>query len=391
MRARLRLSVLALLATLGAASSASAQALYWLDTHYGAPTLNLADANGVTISSVALTAGTLPEGLALGRFGQVYWVEAMISNAKINRASPTLGSITPIASGISVARGVAVDVPNGYVFWTTSNYFIGGTVRRCQTDGSGVVVQSLPTGSNPRGLAVDDQAGMIYWADFGLDAIYRANRNLSGMEVWQQLDAGAGPYGVAFDPVARWVYWTEYGSGTIRRASADAPEPSPATVSSGLAQPTYLAIDPVGSRLYWSEATAGAQQIKRASTDGTALTTLPCPITTYGGLAFQSNSSVSAPEAALPAVFALERVRPNPSSGPFEMRFSLPREARVRLSVYDLQGREVAVLADGVLAAGNHEPTWRPRSSRVAAQASIYFARLVAGDQIQIQRIVLIP
>ncbi|MGH3118904.1 MAG: T9SS type A sorting domain-containing protein [Gaiellales bacterium] len=387
MRGRSRLSILVLLAALCAASSASAQALYWLDTNYGAPTLNLADANGVSVSSVALAAGTLPEGLALGRFGQLYWAEAMISGAKINRAEPTLANITPILSGISVGRGLAVDVQGGFVFWTTSNYFIGGTVRRCEPDGSGVIVLSLPTGFNPRGIAVDEMAGMIYWADFNQDAIYRANRNLSGMELWQQLEAGASPYGVAFDPSERFVYWTEYGSGTIKRASADVPPHSASVVLSGLAQPTYLACDPVGQRLYWSESAAGAQHIKRASTDGTSMTTLPCPITTFGGLAFRSDQTVAVPESKLPADFTLERIRPNPASGPLQVRFSLPGEARVRLSVYDLQGREVDVLADGVLPAGDHERTWRPQT----AQAGIYFARLAAADQTRVQRLALIP
>lgn len=391
MRGRSRFSLLVFLAALGAVSSASAQSLYWLDTSYGAPTLNRADANGVSVSSVALPAGTLPEGLSLGRFGQLYWTEAMISGAKINRAEPTLASITPILSGISVGRGIAVDVQGAFVFWTTSNYFIGGTVRRCYPDGSGVVVLSLPTGFNPRGIAVDEMAGMIYWADFNQDAIYRANRNLSGMELWQQLGAGAGPYGVGFDPSARLVYWTEYGSGTIQRASADVPPHAASLVRSGLAQPTYVAIDPAGQRLYWSESAAGAQHIKRASTDGTSMTTLPCPITTYGGLAFNPDPTVAVDETKLPADFALERIRPNPASGPLQLRFSLPREARVHLGVYDLQGREVAVLADGVLQAGDHESTWRPQRSGAGAQAGIYFARLAAGDQTRVQRIVLIP
>lgn len=392
MRGRSSFSILVLLAALGAAASASAQALYWLDTNYDAPTLHLADANGVTARTVALTPGTLPEGLALGRFGQLFWAEATISNAKINRAEPTLASITPIVSGLSVARGVVVDVSNAYLFWTTSNSVIGSSIRRSGADGFGAgVLLSLPPGSNPRGITVDESEGWIYWADFDQDAIYRANRNGAGMELWLSLGAGAAPYGVAFDATARRVYWTEYGGGTIRRASADAPVPSATTVLGGLAQPTCLAVDPVGQKLYWSESAAGAQHIRRASTDGSSVTTLPCPVTTYGGLAFRADLSVAVPESKLPADFALEPIRPNPASGPLRVRFSLPREARVRLGVYDLQGREVAVLADGVLPAGDHERTWRPGTSPVGAQAGIYFARLSAADQTRIQRIALIP
>lgn len=40
------------------------------------------------------------------------------------------------------------------------------------------------------------------------------------------------------------------------------------------------------------------------------------------------------------------------------LAFALPRESRVRLRVIDLQGREVAVLANGTLPAGRHEASW---------------------------------
>jgi len=91
------------------APAADAQVLYWLDTNYSAPTINRANADGVALASVALPAGSLPEGLAVDATGKVYWGEAAWSNAKLNRAAPTLASITPLVSGGSVLRGVAVD------------------------------------------------------------------------------------------------------------------------------------------------------------------------------------------------------------------------------------------------------------------------------------------
>ena len=61
------------------------------------------------------------------------------------------------------------------------------------------------------------------------------------------------------------------------------------------------------------------------------------------------------PEA--PDTFALLPVAPNPLATQARVAFSAPEAGHVRVSVYDLLGREVAVLADGVQPAGRHEAT----------------------------------
>jgi hypothetical protein len=359
------------------ASAADAQVLYWLDTNFGAPTLNKADADGNALGSVALVPGALPEGLAVDGGGHLYWAEGAWSGAKVNRAAPTLASIAPIVSGGSAFRGVAVDAVAGLVYWTTSNLITGASIRRSALDGSGATTLiALPAGSNPRGIAVDHAGGRIWWADFDLNTLFQANLGLP---------AGSGPYGVAVDPAGGFVYWTEYGTGMLRRSSTVVP--GVATPYFGLNNPTYLAIDVAGGRLYWSEGIAGNQRVKRGSTAGGAVTTLPCPLTTYGGLVYQPDASVSVPKPGLPVEFALVPLWANPGRGPFPMRFALPREASVRLSVLDLQGREVAVLADGARPAGHHEASWTPGG---ADGAGIYFVRLTAAGRTGVRRIALV-
>src|SRR5205085_12040790 len=56
--------------------------------------------------------------------------------------------------------------------------------------------------------------------------------------------------------------------------------------------------------------------------------------------------------------FALAPVRPNPSAGAIDVRFDVARETRVRLTVIDVTGREVARLADGAFAPGRHTVHW---------------------------------
>jgi hypothetical protein len=76
--------------------------------------------------------------------------------------------------------------------------------------------------------------------------------------------------------------------------------------------------------------------------------------------------------------FALTRISPNPAVQGTQVEYALPREARVRLTIADLQGRTLAVLADGVRPAGRHAARWEA----AAARAGIYFVRLEAGGHV---------
>jgi len=79
------------------------------------------------------------------------------------------------------------------------------------------------------------------------------------------------------------------------------------------------------------------------------------------------------------ASFRLSGNAPNPFSPSTAVRFELPRRMGVTLSVYDVSGRLVAVLADGVHGPGQHEVVWTGRDARGAAVASgVYFCRMKA-------------
>ncbi len=63
---------------------------------------------------------------------------------------------------------------------------------------------------------------------------------------------------------------------------------------------------------------------------------------------------VSAESEELPESVGLDQNYPNPFNPETSIRFALPRTGHVRLAVYDVVGREVAVLVDGVRAPGTH-------------------------------------
>ena len=105
-----------------------------------------------------------------------------------------------------------------------------------------------------------------------------------------------------------------------------------------------------------------------------------------GAFDVQTGEAVAGEADALPAVLALGAPRPNPTTGGVRVGFDLPEAARVRVSVYDALGREVAVLAEGEQAAGRHEAALG--AGRLAA--GVYVVRLVAGEAALVRRLTVV-
>jgi len=90
----------------------------------------------------------------------------------------------------------------------------------------------------------------------------------------------------------------------------------------------------------------------------TTSTANPITLTMYANKSVTATFEASVAVGDRPiAALALEPARPSPMQGTSRIGFVLPREARARVGVVDLQGREVAVLADGVFPAGRHTAT----------------------------------
>lgn len=91
------------------------------------------------------------------------------------------------------------------------------------------------------------------------------------------------------------------------------------------------------------------------------------------------------------ATFRLRGNVPNPFNPSTTIRFELPRECDVVLSIYDVSGRRVAVLADAAYGPGEHEIVWAGRDARGARVASgVYFCRMEADSFEGTTRMVLL-
>jgi hypothetical protein len=94
-------------------------------------------------------------------------------------------------------------------------------------------------------------------------------------------------------------------------------------------------------------------------------------------------------DAGAPTAFALSRLAPNPTAGPFTVQFALTRETRVRLALYDLHGRLAAVLLDGVRSAGHWQAQWDGVGDHGTVAAGVYFLRCTADGRTLVKRVAI--
>ncbi len=87
------------------------------------------------------------------------------------------------------------------------------------------------------------------------------------------------------------------------------------------------------------------------------------------------------PDPALPAAASLAPGFPNPFSERVQFSFALSEPDVIRLEVFDLLGRRIAVLDDGMRSAGTHEVSWNGRDAAGRPVPSgLFVVRLVAKD-----------
>lgn len=97
-------------------------------------------------------------------------------------------------------------------------------------------------------------------------------------------------------------------------------------------------------------------------------------------------TSVTQLKNPFPNQFELSQNYPNPFNPTTMIAYALPSSGKVRLSVYDLMGKEVAVLVDGIQRAGNHEVQFDGAN----LASGIYFYKLQFADQVITRKMTLI-
>jgi hypothetical protein len=96
-------------------------------------------------------------------------------------------------------------------------------------------------------------------------------------------------------------------------------------------------------------------------------------------------------EDETPAVNALRSVYPNPFNPTVTIEFDLATPQRVRVAVYDVKGRLVRVLGDGLREAGTHRINWDATSNGSEPLASgVYFLSIESAGWSEHRKMVLL-
>jgi hypothetical protein len=91
-------------------------------------------------------------------------------------------------------------------------------------------------------------------------------------------------------------------------------------------------------------------------------------------------------QANVPTEFILEQNYPNPFNPTTTIKFSLPREGQVDLSIFNILGEQVATVVNGRMSTGYY--SYQVDASKLAS--GIYFYRITAPDFVDTKRMMLV-
>jgi len=100
------------------------------------------------------------------------------------------------------------------------------------------------------------------------------------------------------------------------------------------------------------------------------------------GQRFSIQISRSSSDEYMPLEAELMQNYPNPFNPTTNLSFTLPEESEIKLQIFDLLGRKIATVADGVYRAGSHRFTWQAGS----VSSGVYIYRLTVNGRAALTR-----
>ncbi|GIV58631.1 MAG: hypothetical protein KatS3mg042_1544 [Rhodothermaceae bacterium] len=318
---------------------------------FGGPgTVTVLDLATNTVAGT-ITVGDSPEGLA------VHGGRAYVANSGFG-FSTTVSVIDTATDAVVETRDVGCDGPRFvavdaeeevWVFCTGKTVYNDDFTQIIEQTNGAVVVYDGASGQEVARLPLDVQIG---GGSLGQDVYYDP--------ITEQAFALAGTTVLVFDTDAN------AQSGTIALAGD--------TPAGG------LAYDGAARRLYVGRVPGFVESgfVTIHDDTGAEVGRFDAGVAPAAVALYQPGLNVAAETEAPTPALVLAPNYPEPFSQATTIPFVLDRPTRVALRVYDLLGREVAVLAEGLLPAGRHEAVWEAG----ALPAGLYLVRLQAGDTV---------
>jgi hypothetical protein len=93
----------------------------------------------------------------------------------------------------------------------------------------------------------------------------------------------------------------------------------------------------------------------------------------------------------VPIRYELTQNYPNPFNPVTKFKFSIPKTGDVKVIVYDITGREIIRLVNSVLTPATYLVDWNStNSSGSQVSSGVYFYRIIAGDFVEVKKMVLV-
>jgi hypothetical protein len=197
---------------------------------------NLGDKKGQTMT--VLQATRTKASSAATRSGRLFLLE--LSGDRIHAMNPDGTDRKIIVTNCHLPDGIAVDAEAGHIYWTNMGVpnLDDGSIERADLDGGNRKI-ILPQGvtHSPKQIQVDKKNGKLYWCDREGMRVMRAN--LDGSQVETLVETGRGDtdrrdqtrwcVGITIDPKLGKIYWTQKGPdnaglGRIFRANIEIPK-----------------------------------------------------------------------------------------------------------------------------------------------------------------------
>jgi hypothetical protein len=186
----------------------------------------------------ALAARSSPAAESKHAGGRLFLLE--LSGDRIHAMNPDGSDRKVIVTDCHLPDGIAVDVEAGHIYWTNMGVpnLNDGSIERADLDGGNRRI-IVPQGGTftPKQIQLDKRNGKLYWCDREGMRVMRAN--LDGSQIETLVEAGRGdadrrdqtrwPVGITIDPERGQMYWTQKGPdngerGRIFRAGLEIPK-----------------------------------------------------------------------------------------------------------------------------------------------------------------------
>ena len=103
------------------------------------------------------------------------------------------------------------------------------------------------------------------------------------------------------------------------------------------------------------------------------------------------NTSLSIENGILPKEFVLHQNYPNPFNPVTSLKYDLPKDGLVNITIYDMIGRVVKTLVNGSQTAGFKSVQWNATNDRnEPVSAGLYLYTIQAGEFRQTKKMVLL-